>query len=169
MRTHLRLSFERISAVMAVVALVASACSIDGHYGNGDDNYFSAFATLRGAEWSYGEPVTFAVDTLRDSVSAPGDIVLTVRHTHGYEYRNLWLEIMPDVASTLSVPDTLNIILADPEGHWRGRGTGPSLQVNDTIARGVTLHRRQQIRLRHIMRRDTLDGIEQIGITFVPR
>jgi len=153
---------------MAVVALAIASCSIDGHYGNGNDNYFSAFRTLPGAQWRYSEPVIFAVDTLHDSTAVQGDMVLTLRHTHGYEYRNLWIEIMPDLDNTLATPDTLNIILADIAGHWQGRGSGPSLQVSDTI-RGVSLRQGQKVRLRQIMRRDTIDGVEQVGITFLPR
>lgn len=153
---------------LAVLALLAS-CSIDGHYGNGDDNYFSAFATMPDTRWDYATPLTFDVDTLRDSVARRGDMLLTVRHTHGYEYRNLWLEVNYDITDSLSRPDTLNVLLADVYGHWRGRGTGPSLQVVDTIARNVPLHRGQQVRVRHIMRLDTLAGIEQVGITFLPR
>lgn len=151
------------------LAVMLAACSIDGHYGNGDDNYFSAFASMPDTRWDYASPLTFAVDTLRDSVARRGDMLLTVRHTHGYEYRNLWLEIDYDVADSLSRPDTVNVILADVYGHWRGHGSGPSLQVVDTLAHGVALRRGQQIRVRHIMRLDTLPGIEQVGITFLPR
>lgn len=151
------------------LAVLLAACSIDGHYGNGDDNYFSAFASMPDTRWNYASPLTFAVDTLRDSVARRGDMLLTVRHTHGYEYRNLWLEIDYDVTDSLSRPDTVNVILADVYGHWRGHGSGPSLQVVDTLSQGVALRRGQQIRVRHIMRLDTLGGIEQVGITFLPR
>lgn len=156
------------SLSVCVIALLAS-CSIDGYYGNGDDNYFSSFASMPGTRWDYASPLTFAVDTLRDSVAPSGDMLLTVRHTHGYEYRNLWLEINYDLADSLSRPDTLNVILADMYGHWRGSGTGPSLQVVDTIATGIPLHLGQRIQVRHIMRLDTIEGIEQVGITFLPR
>lgn len=157
------------SLSIAFVVLLIASCSIDGHYGNGNDNYFSAFRTLPGAEWRYDEPVIFTVDTLRDSTAVQGDLLLTLRHTHGYEFRNLWIELMPDLDNTLASPDTLNIILADVEGHWRGRGSGPSLQVSDTIARGISMRQGQKLRLRQIMRRDTIDDVEQIGITFIPR
>ncbi|MBO4943180.1 MAG: gliding motility lipoprotein GldH [Muribaculaceae bacterium] len=157
------------SLSMAVIAAIIASCSIDGHYGNGNDNFFSAFRTMPGAAWRYEEPVIFTVDTLRDSMAVEGDLLLTLRHTHGYEFRNLWLEIMPDLDNTLAKPDTLNIVFADVEGRWRGRGSGPSLQVSDTVAHGIYMRQGQKVRLRHIMRRDTVDGIEQIGITFIPR
>lgn len=156
------------SLSIVLIALLIASCSIDGHYGNGNDNYYSSFRTLRGARWVYSEPVIFVVDTLRDTSVVQGDLLLTLRHTHGYEYRNIWIEIQPDLDNTLAKPDTLNIILADVSGRWRGRGTGPSLQVSDTIARGLSMRQGQKVRLRQIMRRDTIDGVEQIGITFIP-
>lgn len=158
-----------LSLSISVIVLLIASCSIDGHYGNGNDNFFSAFRTLPGAAWRYEEPVIFTVDTLHDSTAVQGDLLLTLRHTHGYEFRNLWLEIMPDLDNTLAMPDTLNIMLADVAGNWRGRGSGPSLQVTDTVARGISIRRGQKLRLRHIMRRDIVDGVEQIGITFIPR
>lgn len=54
------------------LAVLLAACSIDGHYGNGDDNYFSAFASMPDTRWNYASPLTFAVDTLRDSVARRG-------------------------------------------------------------------------------------------------
>jgi len=153
---------------IAFIVLLIASCSIDGHYGNGNDNYFSAFRTLPGAQWRYTEPVIFTVDTLRDTSAVQGDLLLTLRHTHGYEYSNIWIEIQPDLDNTLATPDTLNILLADVTGRWRGRGTGPSLQVSDTIARGISMRQGQKVRIRQIMRRDTIDGVEQVGITFIP-
>lgn len=151
------------------LTLLLAACSAGGYHGNGDDNYFSAFASMPDTRWDYASPLTFNVDTLRDSISPRGDMLLTVRHSHGYNFRNLWLEIVYDQADTIATPDTLNIILADVYGHWRGNGSGPSLQVIDTIARDIPLRQGQKIGLRHIMRLDTVEGIEQVGITYLPR
>ena len=90
------------------------------------------------------------------------------RYAHGHAGQ-LAVELGVYLADSLSRPDTLNVILADMYGHWRGSGTGPSLQVVDTIATGIPLHLGQRIQVRHIMRLDTIEGIEQVGITFLPR
>ncbi len=159
----------RNKTVAAVaVTILAVSCSIDGHHGNGDDNFFSAFATFPGAEWQYAAPQDFVVDTLRDSVCPSGTLLLTLRHTDAYEYSNIWLEVVYDMDDTTAVADTVNIILADNFGHWRGRGAGASFQVTDTLRRRMPLRRHQHIGLRHIMRTDTLDDIEQAGITYLP-
>ncbi len=158
---------NRIMMIAAVAALGAS-CGITGSRGNGVDNYFSAFHTFGDSKWDYLMPVDLTVDTLRDSVATGGTLLLALRHTNGYEYSNVWLELSyPDTDSSMRA-DTLNINLADAYGRWRGHGTGPSVQVTDTIARNFTIRRGERLRLRHIMRMDTLANIEQVGIVFLP-
>lgn len=155
--------------LFAAAALFAAACSVNGHYGNGDDNFFSSFTTFENARWSYAAPIEIAVDTLADSICQRGDLLLTLRHTEGYPYSNIWLELNYDTDDSTSVADTLNIVLADAYGHWRGRGPGNTYSVSDTVLRDVPLRRHQNITLRHIMRVDTLEEIEQAGLTYLPK
>lgn len=158
-------AFRYLAAAVILSLSATPACTVNGNYGNGDDNFFSAFSTIGDAAWDYGIPLTFTADTLRDSV-ARGTLLLSLRHTAAYAYGNIWLEIIPDLAA--GTPDTLDIALADRYGRWLGSGTGPSVQKTDTIRRNFALRRGQRLRIRHIMRTDTLDGIEQVGLTFIP-
>lgn len=155
--------------VFAAVVALAASCGITGSRGNGVDNYFSAFETFGNQQWYYASPAFFRVDTLRDSVASRGDLILSLRHTSGYAYSNLWLELEHrHVSGTPAVRDTFNIILADRFGRWRGHGTGPSVQVTDTLSRDYSIARGDTLVLRHIMRLDTLANIEQAGIVFLP-
>ena len=156
-------------AIVAVLlAAAAASCSINGYHGNGDDNFYSAFKAFEGAEWYYSRPLEFTVDTLADSICPHGDLLITLRHTDGYDYRNLWLEIDYDADNEDSQPDTINVILADVYGHWRGSGSGNSFQVTDTVRRDMPLRCGQRITLRRIMRSDTLYNIEHAGSTYLP-
>ncbi len=155
-------------AAITVLALTAAGCSVGGHHGNGDDNFFSAFTTFRDAAWPYAEPLTYAVDTIADSICPSGVLLLTLRHTHGYEFSNIWLELNYDLDDSCSRIDTFNVILADVYGKWRGSGPGNTFRINDTLRTDMPLRRHQRIGLRHIMRTDTLEEIEQIGISYLP-
>ncbi len=157
------------SLVAAVVAISAASCGITGSRGNGDDNYFSAFTAFPKAEWEYAVPSQFRVDTLRDSISRGGTLILSLRHTAGYEYSNIWLELSYPLTDSTSAADTFNIVLADDFGHWLGRGIGPSVQITDTLSTDFTVRRGETVTLRHIMRMDTLRNIEQVGIVFLPK
>lgn len=148
--------------------LLATACGITGSRGNGDDNYFSDFHTFDGQEWAYNRAVEFTVDTLRDSISAGGSLLLSLRHTAAYPYSNIWLELSYPTSDSTTATDTFNIILADDFGHWRGYGNGPSLAITDTLSRNFSIARHSTLRLRHIMRQDTLPDIEQIGLVYLP-
>jgi len=57
------------------------------------------------------------------------------------------------------------MLLADRFGRWKGNGIGPSIQTQTIITSGIDISDSTQIHIRHIMRLDTLKGIEQIGIT----
>lgn len=157
---------KKLLNVLTLVFLLV-ACSVDGHHGNGDDNFFSAFTTFPDTRWAYSDPQIFTVDTLADSISAPGALVLTLRHSPAYAYSNIWIELRYDLDDSLARADTINLILADPHGRWRGSGLGNSFRISDTL-RTASLKRHQRIQLRHIMRTDTLDAIEQIGVSFLP-
>lgn len=154
--------------LMLLVLALSSGCGITGSRGNGDDNYFSAYHTFDDQQWSYAEPVELRVDTLRDSIARGGALILSLRHTAGYQYSNLWLELQYAYGDSVGWTDTLNVILSDVYGHWLGHGSGPSLQFNDTIAKHIDMHRGATMRLRHIMRLDTLPNIEQIGLVYLP-
>lgn len=150
-----------------MAAIAVTACNGTGLHGNGDDNYFSAYGNIEGDGWQYSRPVPVVVDTLRDSM-AVGTLVLSVRHGADYRYSNIWLELSRSHRDSVVRRDTFDIILADDYGNWRGHGMGTSLQFTDTLCRNFTIHRSDTLMLRHIMRLDTLDGIERVGIMFIP-
>lgn len=140
---------------MAITALALSmAC--------GSASEESAFWSL-GEGWPYADTLTYCADT-----AGTADLAVVVRHTANYEYSNLWLELsISQPGEEEAAIDTFNVILADDFGRWRGHGLGVGFQYEDTLLRNVHLQDSAMLRLRHIMRADTLNGIEQIGMVFV--
>ena len=69
--------------LLPLVLLMMAACSGVYSGGDGDDNTFSAFATVDSKGWPYSEPFEFEPDTLRDSV-ATGRLLVSVRHGKNY-------------------------------------------------------------------------------------
>lgn len=153
--------------ITIAVSMLIYACSIDGHRGGGEDNYFSDFKSMPDACWLYDEGVVFTADTLRDSI-ATGSLILALRHSAAYPYRNVYIELQYNERPDSSIKDTFNIILADIYGHWRGKGMGSSLMITDTLYKRFQLAQNMPLNLRHILRVDTLEGIEQVGLTFIP-
>lgn len=123
----------------------------------------SGFTTLDPDGWIYGDTVR-CIPAPDDSSSLKVcDVILVVRNNNSYEYSNLWLRLDYPGADTIRT-DTLNVVLADDFGNWLGKGIGGSYQLSDTVLKGVELYTAREIKVTHIMRTDTLQGLEQIGI-----
>lgn len=151
---------HRIHIALSAAAIIMAACSSPTEH--------SGFTTISPDGWRYGDTVRFT-PSAADSITYEGcDLTIVVRNNNNYEYSNLWLRLdYPGKDSTYT--DTLNIVLADDFGNWLGKGIGGSYQMRDTVMRGIDLDPGREIKVTHIMRTDTLEGIEQIGIIVYER
>ncbi len=157
-----------LTAIFVIAIFALTACNPMVGRNDGDDNRFSAFSGIGPEGWLYTSPCTFSVDTLRDSIAAGGRMLVTVRHSKDFSYANLWLELAYSEADSTLRRDTINVPLADAFGHWYGRGLGLAMEITDTLPGQYTISRGGSLSLRHIMRLDTLEGIERVGVVFVP-
>lgn len=130
-------------------------------------NDYSMFVDIPSKGWEYARTLVFR-PAIEDAV-AEGTLSLAVRHTNGYPYRNLYLEVSyPDRDSNSTLMrDTVNVELADIYGNWHGSGLGTSFQFSMTLNDNFLLSDSSEIRVRHIMRPDPVTDIEQVGIVFV--
>ncbi len=128
------------------------------------NNDYSGYANIPAEGWRYAKPLSFDV-THGDSI-ATGALCLMLRHSDQYEYSNLWVEVEYTDAKTGLRRDTVNIRLADKYGRWLGKGNATDFQVADTINRRLTHAKGSQVKVRHIMRVDTLQGIDLVGVAF---
>jgi len=127
------------------------------------------FHSIATEGWAYGTELEFTPTPTPADSCGTGRIAIAVRHTNGYLYSNLWLELATPVPETDSMKlDTVNILLADVYGRWYGRGVGVSYVTIDTLAGKYAYDTGRPARLRHIMRADTLRDIEQVGIILFP-
>ncbi|MDE7407230.1 MAG: gliding motility lipoprotein GldH [Muribaculaceae bacterium] len=148
---------RKIILCTAVVLTSATACVPDS-------NDYSEFVNMPESRWLYSEPVEFTPEPA--DTNTTGQLTVAIRHTRGYAYRNLWLEVSHTDANGQNIIDTLNMELADIYGTWHGTGLGTDFQMTDTLPRTISLRKGKPVRVRHIMRTDTLAEIEQVGILF---
>lgn len=151
---HKRLHILTMTLLGIVMMSTVVAC---------DDGNPGAWVDIDINGWRYGNTVTLTPD----SADATDCIALTLRHSHNYDYANLWLEIDYDTPDSTAT-DTIDVTLADEWGRWKGRGSGVTYQLTDTVTLRHSLRRGGAMRIRHIMRMDTLTEIEQIGVTPLP-
>lgn len=127
---------------------------------------YSAWVELPAKGWAYGDTVSLQpLDTgLYDNdtlVRRP--LYLGLSHDNDYEYSNIWLEVTYR-SGRLMYRDTLNIRLCDVYGRWLGSGFGPGYQQEVMLTPRADLDLTLPVTVRHIMRVDTLRGIDRIGI-----
>ncbi len=144
-------------AYILIMLLCLGACA-PGH------NDYSQFHNIPNEGWCYNDTLIFSPKPT-DS-TATGLMTLALRHSNDYIYSNIWVEVGYNTTNGHQKIDTLNILLADIYGRWYGKGLGASFQIQDTISPDMQIAKDSPITVRHIMRTDTLLGIEQVGLIF---
>lgn len=123
------------------------------------------FSNIEDAGWRYGDTLKFEVPDDSGTVKVEA-LELAVRHGDDYPYANLWIELTYNAADSLCA-DTFNVVLADEYGKWLGSGTGPVVTVTDTLRPRRTPDSGSRFGVRHVMRTDVLEEIEQVGVKFI--
>lgn len=146
-----------VSSILTILLLCLGAC-VPGH------NDYSQFVNIPTEGWCYNDTLTF-IPTPNDSTSI-GVLTVALRHNNDYIYSNLWIEVSY-INDSIAVADTMNIELADIYGRWHGKGLGTRFQIEDTVSTTFHTVKGSPVKVRHIMRTDTLNGIEQVGVIFL--
>ena len=114
--------------------------------------------------WEQHNVLSFKLDTVKQSGDYSLDVSL--RTTSAYPFQSLWLLVKTQlVAPVASTEDTLVCVLTDKQGIHSGHGI--SFYQNDYLVTNLKLHRGQSgnITVSHIMRRNILPGISDVGVT----
>lgn len=149
-----------VSAITLMLGAALTGCS-ECH------ESFAEFHNIEPRGWAYGDSISFIPIAL-DSTTVNRQLKVAIRHSNDFLYRSLWLEVSyPDITGRQH-SDTVKLDLADSYGRWLGKGLGPSFQIEGTASHSVAIADSSVVNVRHIMRLDTLRGIEQVGITLTP-
>ncbi len=127
----------------------------------------AGFKSIDRRGWVYGDSYEFNPSPDFAEARGTARMAVVVRHTGAYLYSNLWLEVATPVAPGDSMKlDTINIKLADIYGRWLGKGLGVSYVKTDTLPGRYGFDEDVPAKVRHIMRVDTLNDVEQIGLIY---
>lgn len=72
--------------------------------------------------WTWDDVKSFAFN-IEDTISEH-NILIQLRHTTEYPMSNLYIFVEVTGPSGQSLRDTINYILAEPNGQWKGKGNG---------------------------------------------
>lgn len=151
-----------IHILIAIAALWVAVASCE----DGKRDY-SRWTVLPAHGWAYGDTVTLVpVDTtLHDNDSlVRRTLRLGLVHSNDYPYSNLWLEVTYH-GDGCGYRDTVNVDLADVYGRWIGSGFGANYQHEIVLNPQADIDLTRPVSVRHIMRVDTLRGLNRIGVS----
>jgi len=114
--------------------------------------------------WFKDNPKEFDV-TISDSLTTY-NFYLNVRHTTDYRYSNLYLFLQTRFPNGNLTRDTLQLILANNEGKWLGKGWGSVKEDQILLKHNLRFPFKGNYKFTiwQAMRADTLKGIRDIGL-----
>ena len=131
----------------------------------GKDEFFDEDKSVDGGIWNSKSTIEFEVD-ITDTISSY-DIFIDFRHNDNYEYSDIYLLFDIEFPNTKIANDTVHIVMQDHTGKWFGKNSGSLIQNHVMIKPNIRfpLSGKYKMRIKHAMRDEKLNGIEDVGIT----
>lgn len=102
-----------------------------------------------------------------DDAPAPKNIIFVVRNNEDYAFSNIrFIVNLKNLEEKKTTTDTLNYIMARPNGEWIGTGFGDTKEILFQYKTDYQFPKNgaYEIGIIQAMRKDTLVGIEDVGI-----
>lgn len=141
--------------VVFILFLSVSSCQ------NGDDQVLMKEV---GNQWKKKTAQTFDFD-VKDAQNQK-NLMFVVRNNNDYPYSNLRLIASIEQNKKNISTDTLNFILAKPNGEWIGTGFGDTKEIIFQYKLNYKFPKngKYSVKVVQAMRKDILPGIEDLGI-----
>lgn len=107
---------NRSLIIVGLAALLFSVRACDS------DMVFDQFEPTENGMWNWSDAKVFRAE-ITDTASTY-NIYLQVRHTVEYPMSNLYMFVQVQSPSGQQLKDTVNMVLAVPDGRWTGKGNG---------------------------------------------
>ena len=137
------------------IAVMLSAC------GSKD---FDQRVVIPEAKWAVENRIPFDV-----TVNDTADIYafgMSLRHLENYRYSNLYVFLHTDMPNGNVTHDTIQCLLASPEGRWLGKSSGSMRDVRIVLNPNLRfpLQGTYHFEIEQAMREPVLKGISDIGL-----
>lgn len=130
------------------------------------DVVFDESVIIPNASWDNQELPYFDVN-VEDTLSAY-NFYLNIRHLENYRYSNFYMFMHTTFPDGNQTHDTVEIVLAYPDGRWVGSGSGSmrnnKILLNDNLY--FPLKGTYRFEIEQAMREDVLDGVTDVGVCF---
>lgn len=134
------------------------------HFGCDSNQVFDENQAIDNQVWKSDDIKTFAFE-VTDTLS-PLNIYVNLRTTTEYPYSNIYVFLYSVYPNGSTNKDTLEFLLAKPDGQWLGDNSGTVVEFKGLIASGGRFSKagRYEFQLQHAMREVDLPEIIDIGM-----
>ena len=149
---------KKISIILLIITALASCTN--------RNVVFDESVIISNASWNNQEFPYFDVN-IEDTLS-PYNFYLNIRHLENYRYSNFYMFLHTTFPNGNQTHDTIELVLAYPDGRWIGDGSG-SMRNNNILLNNnlyFPLKGTYRFEIEQAMREDILDGITDVGICF---
>ena len=148
---------KKILFAIAVTILIASC---------GRNTLYDESVVIPEAKWDNDNVPYFNVavdDTLADYA-----FYLNIRHLENYRYSNLYVFMHTEFPNGNVTHDTIECVLATPDGRWMGKGSGTMRSAKVLLNPDLRfpLSGEYRFEIEQAMREKELRGITDIGLCF---
>ena len=125
---------------------------------------FEEYKTIPSSEWHKDSIATFNVD-VADTVHGY-NLYINIRNKGNYANSNIWLFMEVQDPDGQLLTDTVEYVLAEKSGKWRGSGIGDLFDNQFLYRQNVIFETpgEYQFMIRQGMRAQKLNGIHDIGL-----
>ena len=133
----------------------------------GDKNViFDKSVVINNSSWNNQELPYFDVN-IEDTLSTYA-FYLNIRHLENYRYSNFYMFLHTTFPNGNQTHDTIECVLAYPDGRWIGKGSGSMRASNILLNNNLRfpLSGTYHFEIEQAMREPVLEGITDVGVRF---
>ncbi len=151
-------TFRKIGFILLVVSMLSSC--------DNKNVIFDESMIIPNASWNNQNFPYFDVN-IEDTLSVY-DFYFNIRHLENYRYSNFYMFLHTTFPNGNQTHDTIELILAYPDGRWIGKGSGSmrdnKILLNDNLC--FPLKGNYRFEIEQAMREPRLEGVTDVGIRF---
>lgn len=150
------MEMKKVSGIFILLLLILTSCDGNRVY---EENY-----AVGENGWALDDIKTFEIP-ITDTIS-PIKLMVNLRTTIDYPYSNIYLFIESDYPTGYHKLDTIELILAKPDGEWYGENSGTVVENQFVIAENGRFAKAGTyiFKLQHAMKDETLSEILDVGM-----
>jgi gliding motility-associated lipoprotein GldH len=148
---------KKNSVVAALILVITLLTSCDSN------RIYDESLTVDKEGWHKDDVKVFSFD-IQDTISALS-LYVNIRTSIDYPYSNMYLFLHSEYADGYVDKDTLEFILAQPDGKWLGESSGTVVENKMLISRGGRFGAagKYTFKIEHAMREDILPEVLDVG------